>query len=107
MMEKDMKRSLMLAAFAAFSTLAVTGSAFAETQFRIDDETICKLLEAAHESNCDEYELVQIRKSDRAAIRETLAGSIETTGSIVSGNDDEDLGNGDTQGEPVTVPVKR
>ena len=101
-MELTMNRSLILAAVAAFAAAATFGSALAApANLSTDDDVICLLLEAAGESNCAEYELVQSTKTVSTLLpAPSLADGNEATGSIGANN---------TNGAPApkTVPVRR
>lgn len=76
-----MKTILILAAFAAFSTLAATGNAAAAIYSLSADETeICRTLELAHESSCAEYTVKLIGQHAAA----DALGAEEATGSIAA-----------------------
>ena len=58
-----MKRSSILAAIVAFSTLTATANVSAnDYKLSTDEMEICRILELAHESSCAEYEATIARQ---------------------------------------------
>ena len=58
-----MKRYFILAAIAAFPTVATAASVPARAyNLSTDELAICQVLELAHESSCAEYELILARQ---------------------------------------------
>lgn len=97
-METRMYRSLKLATVAAFSVVAASGDALADARLTVDGETICRLLEAAHESTCAEFPFAEPALPVAAVLPPaSLVDSSETTGSIGP----------DTPFLPRSVPVRR
>lgn len=94
-----MYRTLIQLAVAAVATVSIGSVAQANSTLAIDDATICKLLEAAHEASCDEFVLVRSGNSVSPVLPAQSLSDMVTTGGIGE--------QADAPFVPRTVPVNR
>lgn len=84
-----MRRSLIIAGFAALATIASMATPASASTLSASDAEMCKYLELANETTCEEFESVQLLLKQRAAEAEAATTvDPEATGSITA-NDHE------------------